>query len=548
MKRYYRETAEYFLPHLLSFYDLDPYSPTRGYGDRYFWGWKLKDFNNGIFQGGAYALAIFRQLRCLPNKEKALDVIRYIFEAAGHMQHGNGSVDEAFPYEYAFSVTSTLAFDLLYAYELIEDDISPDERYRYRTMIVRMVNFISKNLETHGFISNHLATAAAAIEKCHRMFDTSNETGKKILDIIMKKQSPDGWYLEYEGPDPGYQTLCTYYLACIWKMTGDGKLLKSLEKSINYLSFFIHPDGTIGGEYGSRNTELYYPGGIEMLAGELPLAKAISNRMYDSISKGNSVSLQSIDPGNFVPLIENHLVAYLSSEKNEILQKVAIPCDLQEVKQYFDDSHVLVRGNSAYYAIVSGAKGGLIKIFDKKNKKIVWDDCGHIGKLVKGPEISTQSYLKQPDCRYSEEDVFFIKTAFYRTLSQAQTPLKLTLLRILNLTIMRNIHIGNLIKNWIIKLLITSKNKYSVVLTRIIEFNANSVIIKDEIVNTTKQQFAWLEYGRKFSTIHMASSKYFQNQYWEETVPPQNINITRLNAENKVNIETRIVLGKGDME
>ena len=70
----------------------------------------------------------------------------------------------------------------------------------------------------------------------------------------MDNQSEEGWYLEYSGADPGYQTHATFYLAVLFTKTRDNDLLDSLKRANLYLSYFIHPDGTIGGEYASRNT------------------------------------------------------------------------------------------------------------------------------------------------------------------------------------------------------------------------------------------------------------------------------------------------------
>jgi len=549
MKTYYKELAEMFLPHLLSFYDLDPYSPTKGCGDRYFWSWKLKDFSNGLMQGGAYPLAIFRSLGCFPDEAKALDIIKGIFYAVGRMQHRNGSVDEAFPYEYAYSVTSTLAFDLLSALELTEDALNGEEKNSFLETITRLIEFISNNKETHGFISNHLATALAAIEKYNQKSGGRNSASSRILDSILDRQSPDGWYLEYEGPDPGYQTLCTYYLAQVYKITGDKALLSSLDKSIAFLSYFIHPDGTMGGEYGSRNTELFYPGGIELLANDIPMAEAISGWMYKAIRDEKTVTLKSVDPGNFVPLVENYLVAYQESQRqvDENHSPVPLPCQLPEVDTFFSDANILIQGSSKYYAIVSGAKGGVTKVFDKQKKCLLWDDCGYIGQLNRGQVISTQSYMVKPDCLY-EARTLLIETNFHKVLQETLSPLRFTLLRMLNLTLMRNIQVGNMVKNWIIRLLITGKKKVLVTLRRKVIFSAEMVIIEDELFKAPRLKFRWLEYGRKFSTIHMASAKYFQNQFWTKTLAPHSIDLARFNSENRTTIETRIPFAKGDDE
>jgi hypothetical protein len=540
MKTYYRELAESFLPLLLSFYDLDPYSPTRGYGDRYFWGWKLKDFNNGLLQGGVYPLALFREINSLGDKNSALDIIKTIFYAVKKIQHKNGSVDEAFPYEYAFSVSATLAFDLLCAFELIEDDLDSREKEDFIAIIERLVTFISSNIETHGFISNHLAAAVAAIEMYNRKTGKRISAGNEILKSILNNQSQDGWYLEYEGSDPGYQSLCTYYLAVVYTITRDKMLLDSLRKSIDFLSYFIHPDGTIGGEYGSRNTELFYPAGFEILKNEIPMAQVISDRMYDSIKSEHTVTLKSIDTGNFIPIIENYLVAYRESVKHaETKDEAKLPCELDAVNCFFPDSKILVRGNKKYYAVVNATKGGITKIFDKEKKQIIWDDCGYIGETTRGDYISTQcyNYKRDVECKY-ENNCLSVKTQFYKVSRQIPTPNKFVLLRILNATFMRNIYLGNLVKKLIVKLLITGKKGYPVSLKRKIHFEEDHIIIEDDLTKKSGITFKWLEYGKKFSTIHMASSKYFQRQKMVNTIEPEKIDVNVFNRDNQTSIRT----------
>lgn len=548
MKPYYKQLAETFLPHLLSFYDLDPYSSTKGYGDRYFWGWKLKDFNNGLLQGGAYPLALFRSLGYFPDNDKALDIIKGIFCAVKKMQHKNGSVDEAFPYEYSYSVSSALAFDLLYAFELIESDLDTEEKKRFFEIIDSLIGFISNNKETHGFISNHLAAAVAAIEKYNQKSGEKLTASKRILEIILKRQSSDGWYLEYDGPDPGYQTLCIYYLAHAYRITREKTLLNSLEKSLSFLSYFIHPDGSIGGEYGSRNTELFYPGGTELLADEIPIARSISNWMYQAVCEERTVTIKSIDPGNFIPLIGNYLIAYLES-KNQVYKDyslIPLPCELAEVDTFFPDANILIHGNKRYYAIVSGAKGGVMKVFDKQKKCLIWDDCGYIGQLKKGQIISTQSYTKKPNCSY-KADTLIIQADFYKVLRGIPIPWKFILLRMLNLTLMRNIHIGNKVKKWLVKILVTGKKALPATLLRKVTFSLDYIIVEDRLSKLPRLKFRWLEYGRKFSTIHMASAKYFQNQFWAKTLKPQGIDLSNFNMGDDIVIETQISLPKETM-
>ena len=83
--------------------------------------------------------------------------------------------------------------------------------------------------------------------------------------------------MEYDGFDPGYQTLCTYYLAEADRTNPDLGLIEPLRRSIEFLCNFANPDGSFGGTYGCRNTRFYYPGGIEALAQTIPEAASLAS-------------------------------------------------------------------------------------------------------------------------------------------------------------------------------------------------------------------------------------------------------------------------------
>ncbi|MGE5605677.1 MAG: hypothetical protein ACM3YE_08305, partial [Bacteroidota bacterium] len=82
MKEIYLEICKKHLPRLLSMYDLDPFSMTRGYGDREFWGWKSRDYCNASLQGGILTLAAMVKLGQFQGYEKRIiEIIKSIIEA-----------------------------------------------------------------------------------------------------------------------------------------------------------------------------------------------------------------------------------------------------------------------------------------------------------------------------------------------------------------------------------------------------------------------------------------------------------------------------------
>ena len=171
----------------------------------------------------------------------------------------DGSMEEAFPNEGSYCVTALVAYDLLCTIELLNTKVNKKTILKWKNIISPLIIFLKKHQENHAFISNHLATAAAALLRWYKI-DNDREAlakSKEIINKIISKQSKEGWYLEYEGFDPGYQSLCTYYLSDIYQNYKSKKLEKSLVSSINFIKYFVHPDGSFGGAYGSRSTRIF---------------------------------------------------------------------------------------------------------------------------------------------------------------------------------------------------------------------------------------------------------------------------------------------------
>ena len=153
---------------------------------------------------------------------------------------------------------------------------------------IRAADFLIRSSEQHSLISNHLAGAALGLFKAGELFQEKrySDHGQFLLNSILTNQSTEGWFPEYGGADPGYQTLCMHYLAQIYIIKPSPELKLALGKSLGFLKYFAHPDGTFGGEYGSRRTEIYYPGGIALLASEFPDAASLNRYMLSSIEAG----------------------------------------------------------------------------------------------------------------------------------------------------------------------------------------------------------------------------------------------------------------------
>ncbi|MDD2696642.1 MAG: hypothetical protein PHE52_00590 [Candidatus Pacebacteria bacterium] len=525
------------IPRILSLQERDISSPNYGCFDRSFWAWKFKDFPDASPQRAVYPLSLIYSLNFDNNpylrNENLAEWIKAGILYWAKIQHKNGSFDQAFPQEFSFGATAFTLYPLIESFLILKEKFSLVEEKNMLNAIDKAADFLLKHGETHGFISNHLSGAALALYRAGELLENEKykEQSRKIINLILKNQSQEGWFKEYEGPDPGYETLGIYYLAKYYGETKDEKVLEALRRSIDFLSYFIHPDGTLGGEYGSRNTEIFYPAGFEIIKKEI----SIAGKIIKAISEEKTVCLEGLDNENLIPLMENYLEAYLAEAEENQLVDFKLP--FEEIKErFFEEAKIYVKSSPLYYLICNAAKGGVVKVFDKKKKGLIFEDAGFLGETVKGKIITSQIFNDKAKIDFKEGKLE-IATHFSGVLGEGTNPLKFIILRMLNLTLFNNVFLGNLIKAIMIKRLITKKKKYPVWLKRKIVFKENKIEINDILTKKQNIRLEWLEYGKKFSAIHMGSAKYFQLSQLIQKEKPTMVDLDKFNKENEITVK-----------
>lgn len=511
MKNVYLSAVERSLPRVLALFDTDKTSETFGFGDRYHWAWGLIDFGNGTFQGVAHGLARLTDAEILPDylsEKSVINLIDAMIIGTKGLIRTDGSLEEAFPYEGSFCVTALVAYDLLTAIELVGSRFDPATLKKYYSIIRPMINYLHFADENHAFISNHLATAVAALVKWTKLTGEDGEVrGKEILSRIISNQSHEGWYLEYEGADPGYQSLCTYYLCDVYNTTKDEDLKTSLLASVEFIKYFVHPDGSFGGNYGSRNTRFYYPSGFEYLSMFTSSSRAIVQFMRESIKNNSVVTLDAIDEPNLIPVFNSYCwAAALYSKKTSKDTPLCLPCEAADEFQYhFKEAGLIVDKRSRSYGIVSLHKGGVFYQF--KDKKLVSINDGVICKSTSGKQYSSQSYNKKNFYKLEGSSVT-ICSSILPVAKRRFSPFKMFVLRALNITVMRSYLLREAVKKLLVKLLITGSKKSMGTLERTINFDDDNAIVdklnhKDSLKRLNISQFV---------AIHMASKGYWQRQ------------------------------------
>lgn len=510
----YRDQVAATLPRVLAMFEANPLSPAYGLGDRMRWAWKTVDFGNGTYQGAAHGLARLLSAGIVVDNAAEAGILKRIgaiIEAAGRLRARDGSFSEAFPNESSFCVTALVAHDLLVAVELLGERLSQRDRDRYLDVIAPMIRYLHKHDETHGLISNHLATAAAALLRWTRLTgEQGTERGKKFLARILENQSAEGWFREYEGADPGYQSLCLHYLADVHLAEPSLGLREPLRRSMQFLWNFAHPDGSFGGLYGSRNTRFYYPGGIEALAAEIPEAAALAQFMRSGVGRLSVVGLTAMDEPNLVPMFNSYCWAAVLHQKTPILSSdLTVPAlDPRRTRQRFDEAGLVIDRGPLHHTIISWRKGGVCYHFAGSRGAIT--DGGAAAKDAKGHVYTTQAYSPENRITWHDDETLSIEARMVEFKVKLPTPLDFIILRTLSLTLFRLPLVRSAIKKMLVRILITRKRRAAAVNRRLIRLGP-ALQIEDEWADNTAG-LKRIETPGPFVAVHMASQGYWQTQ------------------------------------
>ncbi len=489
------------LPRILSLFDSDQLSKTYGVGDRNYWAWAQSDFINGTYQGFAngitklYAAGLLEEYFTNQNYLKFVDSI---FEGTQRSQNKNGSLNEAFPNEQSWCVTSLVAYDLLTALE----NLNPAIRERKIQSIAPMIEFIGKNREDHAFISNHLATGAAALLKWQKFTGDAifESKAEKLINDVVKSGSSEGWFREYGGFDPGYQTITTQYLVEIFKLRPDLDPNNELNRSIEFISNFFNPDGSYGGMIGSRQTKFFFPGGFHLMASTNELAKKISTTAKSRIIKNQIVNLNAIDLGNLAPMFNSYCIAAL----NPIDRTTSELQPTLESRRIFTHSGIIIDAGQNHKTIISLQKGGVVQHYIGEKEIVI--DCGAVLEKKNGKLGSTQHDVKELNFSLVDS-IVNIDSYIHGFAKELPTPIKFAIIRLLAITVFRIPIILSTFKKLLVKKLITNQKNWKIRYSREIILGENL-----QIKNTIQlpKGVKILSNSSNFSTIHMASRGYWQ--------------------------------------
>jgi hypothetical protein len=267
---------------------------------------------------------------------------------------------------------------------------------------------------------------------------------------------------------------------------------------IEFLQYFIHPDGTVGGEYGSRNTEYFLPGGLEIVAPEYPLAGSIADELLKNIDNPSNLP-RSIDDRYLSHYILHSYIRALLQYQPRVV-KMTLPIEKEPFIKNFNESKIVIVKEDCYYAICNPLKN-VLTIYS--NFKEICNDCGYIAEI--GQDVAVTNWLNPEIEVIRTEKSITTRGSFFLAPRQiVPTPFSHIPLRISSMII------GPKMIYFLKKQMILTNKKMPVSFSRKITFLSASVRVEDTII--PKKEIQRLFPSDSYSKRYVPSSKYFQGK------------------------------------
>ncbi|MFC1822285.1 hypothetical protein ACFL9T_06225 [Thermodesulfobacteriota bacterium] len=407
----------------------------------------------------------------------------------------DGSGNDYYPFERAFGATAFSLYSCTEAY--LRMGFNDDKLVRF---FCRRARWIADHDEP-GEIANHQAAAALSLYNVYLITQDSfyRDLAKVNIEKTLSMQSEEGWFKEYDGCDPGYNTWTIDFLAKYYQKSRDETLMPVLDLSVKFAKYFLHPDGSYGGTYGSRDTCNFFPHGFEILTKKFSEATWICDRYLQGILRGKQGKWN--DDRTFGHHLENYLLAYLDFHE----EATAVENEEVNFQKYFPQAGIIVSSRDEYYLVLSLKKGGSFRLF--REKECIHSETGYIGRTGDGCIVVTNMI----DDRAIEvnDGNAKVKGHFHQVKYLYSSSLKLVLFRLALLTLGRFSVTSLKLKALLQKLLIVDKHQVPIAYERVFDWQ-DGLTVQDRIYRTKKINLKSLAIGTEYTASYTAISDAYQ--------------------------------------
>jgi hypothetical protein len=441
------------LPRILSNLNSNKLHPLYGNSDRRYWSWRTIDFTNSTNQGVVDGMLKLYDANLWPyssHKDEFIERLISVFTATRKIVRKDGSLEESFPYEKSWCVSALVSYNLAGALNNLKNLIDNDTYDLCKDTVQIIQTFVCKYPEKHAVIANHWGAASASLFRGYKLTGDAYllNRANKFLETLLSFQNEDGAFMEYQGFDPGYQTLTMDYLADIYIEHGVKNIEKNIESSLNILDHFVLPDGSFGGNFGSRGTRIYYPGGISKLAEFFPKARVITQKMNFNISHQKTITLLAVDDGNLSPLFNSYVDSAIACSKEGKQTNITeIITEPYNFRIHYKKTGIIIDKNRNQHTYISVNKGGYFENF-VENHQII---RGNLSRFVKNGNIVTAEIYNNTNVANITGDVITVESKFGIYNPKIQNAFNLSMSRLVFFMSKNSVKINQLLKKIIVK-------------------------------------------------------------------------------------------------
>lgn len=466
----FAQEALRWIPKILTLQDRNRHSPTYGCFDRNYWQYKIIDFPSGMSQEFVLPLALAWDTDLPGNAFYRQEALREWAEAgmvfAARSAHADASCDDYFPYEKA---GGAVAFSLLACAEAYK--LLGLQNYEVLQFFERRADWLAHHNES-GQLTNHQALIVVCLDRVGDLLG-SNKWAKaraERLARVLSWQDAEGWFQEYEGCDPGYHTLTVSLLAQVYEKTPTPELRAAIQRAVTLAAEFVHPDGSFGGEYASRNTYNFFPHGFEVFGRHDPAALAVNDRFLAGLAAGRNACYADDH------IVGHHTWNYLLAWR-DFISKRPEPPPRPEGRVEFPHAGLLIerRGTAELYVAMN--KGGTFKFF--RDGALVASDT-QVSLVVEGGKTrNAVAHLVGDYPHEIEGGRLAVRGEMGWAKQKKMTPFNLIVLRLIML--FGGKYFPNLVRKLLQKLLITGRKPAPFRFEREFVWNEDRLTVHDRV-------------------------------------------------------------------
>jgi len=494
---------------LFTLLNRNPLDETSGSCDRNYWHFKMTDFSSATNQ---MSIGILSKLWKLEGSEyyqnkSILKWIEHGIDFLDKIQHKDGSFDEWYVNERGWAgPTGYIMNACLDCYEDISENIEPENRDKLKSIIIKGINFLKMSTEGH-MIANHIAIVILPFVQAKHILGLRglDKTIEKLLNEFEGSWNNDeGWSLEYDGADPGYQSASLSFLAKSLKYEENDKIRNICKRSLDFISYFSYPSGSVGGNIGSRHTVTFFCAGIEYFR-DSPIGSRLSRFIEEGIVNKVQVLSSDLDDHYMIyrmyELLDAHKF-YINIKKN--IKEDHLPFERKNFTKKFDKADLLIKKEENIYFVTALNKGGAYRLENINDRKVISIDSGIIIN-------NNNKFLSSLNSRKANVTINDNSIKIKGYLSDITTknfrPITFILFRVFMLLFGSNYKMATFIKKLIKSTLIFNNDSTKYSFERIINFQHNNITIETSLSN--QSVIDKIVVGGEFWTRYVPQSRHY---------------------------------------